>query len=73
MIAILRRLLWDEAYATQFLRAATMLLGQLLVSGVITLDRLGDQFGPVGWYLGLILSACSVFVRAGDKQTNGKE
>lgn len=67
MFEAIRRLLWDEAYFAQHARAASMLLGTMLTSGVITLNDLGEQFGRVGWYVGLTLQAASVFVRAGEK------
>lgn len=64
MLTMLRRFLWDEAYATQYLRFLGNGIGAALISGAIPLDVFGENGGK---WLGVLCMALAVFFRAGDK------
>lgn len=67
MLVILKRLLWDENYLSQQVRALVGLLGMALITGAVTLDWLSESFGRAGWWLGILLTACAWWVRAGER------
>ena len=58
-----RKVLWDEAYAEQYLRSALYLVAMCLFTGVIDL-------GKLGWYGGMATMAASIFIRSGDRNPN---
>jgi hypothetical protein len=65
MIAIFKKLLWDEAYFQQYARAGAFLVGQLVLTGAI-------DFGKAGWWAAIPLTAAALFVRAGDRNAPPK-
>ena len=67
MFTALKRLFTDEVYFAQQLRALVFLLGTLMFTGVIDLGTLQENLGPIGWYVGIVLQAAALFVRAGEK------
>jgi hypothetical protein len=60
VIGILKKLLWDEAYATQYLKVGMMALAAGLLSGQIDL-------GPLGWWGGWLSMIASQFVKNGER------
>ena len=60
MIEILRKFLWDQAYAEQYIRMAAFTLASLISTGVINL-------GQYGWWVQFPLLAVAGFVKAGQK------
>jgi hypothetical protein len=71
MLAYLKRLLWDQAYATQQGRAVIILIASLVTSGIIPIPAADTT---IGWYVQKILGAClaatALFMRAGDKNSD---
>ena len=66
MLTLIKRLVYDENTAVQCIRAIVGAAGMLLITGVVTLDSLSATLGRAGWYVGIVLTICAWWVRAGD-------
>jgi len=60
--AWLKKILYDEMYASQLLRGGVMLISGLIFSGAINL-------GALGWWGSIVGMAASVVIRSGNKTT----
>lgn len=59
MFVILKRLIWDEAYFSQYARMLVFIAGELAKSGVL-------GTGATGYYAGYVIQAAALFIRVGD-------
>lgn len=69
MLTLVRRFLWDEAYATQQLKAALFLAATLVQTGVINLSALSETAGKWAWFIAPFAQALAVFIRNGERNT----
>ena len=66
MIAALRRLLLDENYFSQKLRAVVGMVGMLFISGVLRVPDLPPRLQWLSYLIGLGFVTCAFWVRSGD-------
>jgi hypothetical protein len=72
MLEMLKRLIWDENYLSQKVRAAIGFVGMLVIGGVIEVPAIPDDTVWGYWatkIIGAALAACAWWVRSGDKTT----
>lgn len=67
MEELFKRLWTDPDYFAARLRMLVFALGTAFSTGIITLDRLSQDLGKAGWYLGLALQVGALMIANGDK------